>query len=106
MLTVACQLLIANFMIRCINNKHPVLVPIGKKAKIRNRYNQLPHLTRTLNGKVKKTTTKKHRIPESQKVSPFQTGDYKVATKQASQYGKDKTCTCTSKGGTVFDPNS
>ena len=43
---------------------------VGKKAKIRNRYNQVPHLTRDTvweSGKY----TRKHYIQESQEVSPF-----------------------------------
>ena len=31
----------------------PILVKVSKGAKIRNRYNQVPHLTQDTNGKVK-----------------------------------------------------
>ena len=61
-----------------------------KKAKIRNLYNQVPHLTwlRTSFGKVTKTTTRKHHIQESQEVSPFLTGDPKAARDRHSSITK------------------
>ena len=40
---------------------------VSKDAKIRNRYNQVPHLTQDTNGKVKKLTVRHHkRKPGSQ----------------------------------------
>ena len=48
-----------------------------ERKKIRNRYNQISHLTQNsilANGKHKK-----HHIQESQEVSPFTAGDYKAA---------------------------
>ena len=46
---------------------------VKKKAKIRNQYNQVPHLTQdTIYGKVTKTQ-------ESQEISPFPAGDHKAA---------------------------
>ena len=50
---------------------------VRKGAKIRNRYNQVPHRPRIPNGKV--TTTQFNTTDESQKVSPFQAGDHKAA---------------------------
>ena len=48
-------------------------------AKIRNRYNQVPHLIQDTNGKV--TTSQLDNTNESQKVSPFPVGDHhKVST--------------------------
>ena len=51
---------------------------IRKKAKIRNQYNQIPHLTQGIIKEMDKTTRKYH-IQESQEVSPFPASDYKVA---------------------------
>ena len=49
-----------------------------KKAKIRNRYNQAPHLIQDTNGKV--TTSQLDITNKSQEVSPFPTGDHKAPT--------------------------
>ena len=46
---------------------------ISKGAKIRNRYNQVPHLTQDTNGKV--TNSQLDTTKESQEVSPFPAGD-------------------------------
>ena len=45
------------------------LMKVSKGAKIRNRYNQAPHLTQDTNGKV--TTSQLDTTNESQEVSPF-----------------------------------
>ena len=50
---------------------------VRKRAKIRNRYNQVPRLTQDTNGKV--TTSQLDITNESQEVSPFPTGDHKAA---------------------------
>ena len=42
---------------------------ISKGAEIRNRYNQVPHLTQDTNGKV--TNSQLDSTNESQEVSPF-----------------------------------
>ena len=42
---------------------------VGKRAKIKNRYNQAPHLTQDTNGKV--TTSQLDITNESQEVIPF-----------------------------------
>ena len=47
---------------------------VRKRAKIRNRYNQAPHLTQDTNGKV--TTSQLDITNESQEVSPFPAGDH------------------------------
>ena len=44
-----------------------------KEAKIRNRFNQAPHLTQDTNGKV--TTSQLDITNESQGVSPFPAGE-------------------------------
>ena len=50
----------------------------SKEAKIRNRYNQVPHLTQDTTQESDKNTIK-HYTQESQVVSPFPAGDHKVA---------------------------
>ena len=59
---------------------------IKKKAKIRNRYNQVPNLTQdnTWESDHSNTwesdhNTRKHHIQESQEVSPFPAGGHKAA---------------------------
>ena len=54
------------------------IVKVRKKAKIRNQYNQLPHLTQDTTWENDKNT-RKHHTKESQGVSPFPTGDHKAA---------------------------
>ena len=54
---------------------------VRKKAKIRNRYNQIPHLTQDIIWESDRNTRKYH-IQESQKVSPFPAGDHKAARKR------------------------
>ena len=49
-----------------------------KMAKIRNRYNQAPHLTQDTNGKV--TTSQLDITNESKEASPFPAGDHMVST--------------------------
>ena len=51
---------------------------VRKKAKIRNRYNQVTHLTQDTIWESDKHT-RKHHIQESQEVSPFPTGGHKLA---------------------------
>ena len=48
----------------------------SKGAKIRNRYNQVPHLTQDTNGKV--INSPLDTTNESQEVSPFPAGDHKA----------------------------
>ena len=49
---------------------------VSKGAKIRNQYNQVPHLTQDTNGKV--TDSQLYTTNESQEVSPFPAGDHKA----------------------------
>ena len=51
-------------------------VKVSKGAKIRNRYNQVPHRTQDTNGKV--TNSQLDPTNESQEVSPFPAGDHKA----------------------------
>ena len=62
-------------MSRLIN----ICVKVSKGAKIRNRYNQVPHLTQDTRGKV--TNSQLNTTNESQEVSPFPAGDHKARTK-------------------------
>ena len=52
-------------------------------TKIRNRYNQAPHLTQDTSGKV--TTSQLDITNESQEVSPFPAGDNKVSINRRTQ---------------------
>ena len=54
---------------------------VKTKAKIRNPYNQITHLTQDTIWESD-TNTRKHRIQESQEVSPFSAGDHKAARKR------------------------
>ena len=51
---------------------------VRKMARIRNQYNQAPHLTQDTNGNV--TTSQLDITKESQEVSPFPAGDHKAST--------------------------
>ena len=63
---------------------------VSKGAKIRNRCNQVPHLTQDTNGKV--TNSQLDATNENQEVSPFQAGDHKVhINRSAQRHSKHKT---------------
>ena len=63
---------------------------VSKGAKIRNRYNQIPHLTQDINGKV--TNSQLDTTNESQAVSPFPAGDHKAHVNRRTQrHSKHKT---------------
>ena len=55
----------------------------SKGAKIRNRYNQVPHQTQDTNGKV--TNSQLDTTNESQEVSPFPAGDHKAHINRHAQ---------------------
>ena len=57
---------------------------MSKGAKIRNRYNQVPHLTQDTNGKV--TNLHLDTTNESQEVSPLPAGDHKAHIKVMLSY--------------------
>ena len=59
---------------------------IRKKAKIRNRYNQVPNLTQDTAWESDKNTGK-HHTQDSQMVSPFPTGEHKAARLQETDIG-------------------
>ena len=63
---------------------------VSKGAKIRNRYNQVPHLTQDTHGKV--TNSQLDTTNESQEVSPFPAGDHKAhINRRAQRHSKHKT---------------
>ena len=63
---------------------------ISKGAKIRNRYNRVPHLTKDTNGKV--TNSQLDTTNESQEFSPFPSGDHKAQINRCAQrHNKHKT---------------
>ena len=61
---------------------------VSKGAKIRNRFNQVPHMTQDTNGKV--THSQLETTNESQEVSPFPAGDHKAHINRRAQ-SKHKT---------------
>ena len=65
-------------------------IKVSKGAKIRYRYNQVPHLTQDTNGKV--TSSQVYSTNDSQEVSPFPVGDHKAQIKRRAQrHNKHKT---------------
>ena len=67
-----------------------ILVKVSKEAKIRNRYNQVIHLTQNTNGKV--TNPQLYATNQSQEVSPFPAGDHKAQiNKRTQRHNKHKT---------------
>ena len=63
---------------------------LSKGAKIRNPYNQVPHMTKDTNGKV--TNLKLDTTNVSQEVSPFPAGDHKAhINRRAQRHSKRKT---------------
>ena len=60
------------------------------KVSIRNRHNQVPHLTQDTNGKV--TNSQLDTTNESQEISPFPAGDHKAKlNRRADRHNKHKT---------------
>ena len=63
---------------------------VRKRAKIRNRYNQVPHLTKNTNGKV--TDSQLDNTNECQEVSPFPAGDHTASiNRRTRKHNKHKT---------------
>ena len=63
---------------------------VSKDAKIRNRYNQVPHLTQDTNGKV--TNSQLDITNECKEVSPFPAGDHKAhVNRHVQRHSKHKT---------------
>ena len=67
-----------------------LFVVVRKRANIRNRYNQAPHLTQDTNGKM--TSSQLDIANEGQEVSPFPAGDHKASIyRRTRKHNKDKT---------------
>ena len=64
-------------------DKYQLNVIVSKVAKIRNRYNQEPHLTQDTNGESDKLT--EDSTNESQEVSPFPAGDHEAHINRRAQ---------------------
>ena len=63
-----------------------VVVKVRNRAKIRNRYNQAPHLTQVTKGKV--TTSQLDILNESQESNPFPAGDHKASINRRTRKRK------------------
>ena len=63
---------------------------VRKKAKIRNQYNQVPHLTQYTLWEIDKSTRKRH-IQKCLEVSPFAAGDHKSARHKQGNMSKRNT---------------
>ena len=72
-----CKMYRRNLILKC------VFKIVSKSAKIRNRYNQVPHLTQDTNGKV--TNSQLDTANENQEVSPFPAGDHKAYIDRRAQ---------------------
>ena len=67
-----------------------IIKKVSKDAKIRNRYNQEPHMTQDTNWKVK--NSQKETTNKSQEVSPFPAGDHKAhINRRVQSHSKHKT---------------
>ena len=67
----------------CIMHNGHQTYKISKGAKIKDRYNQVPHLTQETNGKV--TNSQLDTTNESQEVSPFPACDHKAHINRRTQ---------------------
>ena len=87
-----CFVLVPCTVFVCIGGTGVAFTPlfkVKKRAKIRNRYNQAPHLAQDTNGKVAKQTDITN---ESQEVRPSSEGDHKVSiNRRARKLNKNKT---------------
>ena len=66
-----------------LNPRLHINLKVSKGAKIRNRYNQVPHLTQDTNGKV--TNSQLDTKNESQEVCPFPADDHKAHINRHAQ---------------------
>ena len=73
-----------------INLRSLDIIIVSKGAKIRSRYNQVPHLTQDTNVKV--TNSPLDNTDKSQEVSPFPVADHKAHINRRTQrHSKHKT---------------
>ena len=81
---------ITNKVFKKVKSSNSALVKVSKGAKIRNQYNQVPHLTQDTNGKV--TNSQLDTTNESQEVSAFPAGDHRAHINRRTQrHSKHKT---------------
>ena len=77
------SILTTSEILNSLDTRFSETMKVSKGAKIRNRYNQVPHLTQDTNGKV--TNTQLDTTNESQEVSPFPAGDHKAHINRRKQ---------------------
>ena len=78
------------WVIKAIFGNKKYIRKVSKGAKIRNRYNQVPHLTQDTNGKV--TNSYLDTTNESQEVSSFPAGYHKAhINRRIQRHSKHKT---------------
>ena len=70
-----------------VHVRHSISLWESKGEKIRNRYNQVPHLTQDTNGKVGKLQLET--TNESQVASPFPAGDHKAQINRCTKRQKN-----------------
>ena len=71
------------------SESHLDILKVRKGANIRNRYNQVPHLTQNAKGKV--TNSQQDTTNKSQDASPFPAGDHKAhINRRAQRHSKHK----------------
>ena len=72
-----------------LGTRAPQAIKVRKRTKIRNQYNQAPHLTQDSNVKV---TTSQLDITNESQVSPFPAGDHKASiNRHMRKHNKNKT---------------
>ena len=87
---LSSSLLIIHSALCYYTDKRQVIIKVSKGAKIRSRYNQVPHPTQDTNGKV--TNSQLDTTNKSREVSPFQAGDHKAhINRRAQRHSKHKT---------------
>ena len=85
-------LIIMDFVVKVFDKVPHRMLPckVRKRANIRNRYNQVPHLTQDTNGKV--TNSQLDIKEESQEASPFSAGAHRASiNRRARKHNKQKT---------------
>ena len=88
----------SNFIVIVVK-LYTIYTKVSKGAKVRNRYNQVPHLTQDTNGKM--TNSQLDTTNESPEVSPFPTGDHKahiLGQKRNAAYNNKKCCVLNESG--------
>ena len=68
-----------------LKSNHYVRIRVRERAKIRNRYNQAPHLTQDINGKV---VTTQLGITNESLGQPFPAGDHMAPINRSHNMGK------------------